>query len=217
MSPLPETTDVTVLDLLRKSGGMRVSELSQAMSVTATAVRQRLTRLMAQGWVRRSTIRLGRGRPSHSYELTDSGLRQTGSNFADLAVALWEEIRSLADPEVRRGLLQRLSRRLAEQYADEIEGNSVVEKMRSLVKMLAEREIPFEVEVQDGQLPVLKALGCPYTELAYKDRSVCSMERMLFAELLGEKLHLSDCRLDGANCCTFELSESTPLRTREAL
>ena len=50
MSPLPETTDVTVLDLLRKSGGMRVSELSQAMSVTATAVRQRLTRLMAQGW-----------------------------------------------------------------------------------------------------------------------------------------------------------------------
>jgi DeoR family suf operon transcriptional repressor len=203
---LPESSDVMVLDLLRKSGGMRVCELATAMQVTATAVRQRLTRLRAKEWVHRSAIRAGRGRPSHTYELTDAGRRQTGSNFADLAVALWEEIRSIADPEVRRGLLQRLSRRLADQYADQIEGDTITEKMHSLVKLLDDREISFEVDVQSGRLPVLKAVACPYTELAEKDRSVCSMERMLFAELLGTPLHLSDCRLDGANCCTFELS-----------
>jgi predicted ArsR family transcriptional regulator len=211
MSHLPETSDVTVLDLLRVRGGMRVRELSVAMGVTATAVRQRLTRLMAQGLIQRSTMPSSRGRPSHSYELTDEGRRQTGSNFSDLAVALWEEIRSIADPAVRRGLLQKLSTRLAEQYADQIEGNSTAEKMHSLVKMLAQRDVVFEVEVQDGRRPVLKAVGCPYTELAEKDRSVCSMERMLFAELLDEKLHLGDCRLDGANCCTFELSSSEVL------
>jgi hypothetical protein len=27
---------------------------------------------------------------------------------------------------------------------------------------------------------------------------------MLFSELLGEKVRLSECRLDGATCCRFE-------------
>jgi predicted ArsR family transcriptional regulator len=206
MSVDAELTDVTVLDLLRKTGGMRVRELSAAMGVTATAVRQRLTRLMARGLIQRSALPAGRGRPSHRYELTDKGRRQTGSNFADLAVALWQEIRTIKDAEVRRGLLQRLSKRLASQYAEHIEGETIEAKMNSLAALLAEREIPFDVDTSNGQLPVLRALGCPYTELAEQDRSICSMERMLFAELLGERLQLSACRLDGAHCCTFELS-----------
>ena len=203
---IPNPADAALLDVLRKLGDLRVDELCGHLQVTATAVRQRLTRLMNLGLVQRVAITKGRGRPSHRYALTDVGRRQTGSNFADLAMALWEEIRSIQEPDVRRGLMQRLSRRLATKYAEMIEGESTADKMESLARMLGERDIPFEVSQEDGQLPVLTAYGCPYTELAEQDRSVCSMERMLFAELLGENLKLSDCRLDGAHCCTFELS-----------
>jgi predicted ArsR family transcriptional regulator len=52
---------------------------------------------------------------------------------------------------------------------------------------------------------VLTALACPYPELADQDRSVCAMERMLFAEVLGESVRLSKCRLDGDTCCSFEV------------
>ena len=75
--------------------------------------------------------------------------------------------------------------------------------MESLAKLFRERQIPFEVE-RTNELPVLRATACPYPELAEQDRTVCSMERILFSELLGENVRLSNCRLDGHNCCTFE-------------
>ncbi len=202
-----QSSDSTVIDLLRRSGGMGIQELMGAMSVTATAVRQRLNRLMAAGMVQRSARSVGRGRPSHHYELTEKAARQTGSNFGDLASALWQELRSIQHADVRRGFLQRLSQRLATEYTDQMSGETSEQRMRSLAHLLKSRDIPFDVEMQPGQLPVLRALGCPYTELAEKDRSVCAMERMMFSELIGENLQLTGCRLDGGSCCTFELSQ----------
>ncbi|MBM4003474.1 MAG: MarR family transcriptional regulator [Planctomycetes bacterium] len=199
--------DVGLLDLLRKSGPLSVAELAQAMEVTATAVRQRLVRLMDQGCVRRSAIRAKRGRPSHRYELTPLGQRQTGANFADLAIALWQEIRAIKDPEVRRGLLERVSKRLAATYAAQIQGVTLEERMQSLASLFATRKIPLEVERRD-QLPVLHVLACPYPELAEQDAGICAMERLLFAELLGDRIRLDECRLDGARCCTFHRGEN---------
>jgi predicted ArsR family transcriptional regulator len=203
-------SDIAILDLLRKSESLSIADLASVMEVTATAVRQRLTRLMAQGYIDRETTRAGRGRPSHQYRLTAKGRRKTGSNFADLAIALWQEIRAIQDLEVRRGLLQRLAKRLVEAYSDQIEGESIEEKMESLAVLFGERKIPFTVTRGEDQLPILTALACPYPDLAEQDRTICSMEKILFSELLGKQVNLSQCRLDGESCCTFEVrSEGT--------
>ena len=82
------SSDVTILDLLRKRDALTVADLADAMQVTATAVRQRLNRLMANHYVERYASKAGRGRPSHYYTLTDAGRRKTGANFADLAIVL---------------------------------------------------------------------------------------------------------------------------------
>ena len=198
-------SDIAILDLLRKAESLGISELATAMQVTATAVRQRLTRLMAQGYIDRETTRAGRGRPSHQYRLTTKGRRKAGSNFGDLAIALWQEIRAIEDPDVRRGLLQRLASRLAEAYSEQIVGNTIEEKMESLASLFGERKIPFTVTREDDKLPILTALACPYPELAEQDRTICSMEKILFSQLLGEQITLGQCRLDGESCCTFEL------------
>ena len=75
--------------------------------------------------------------------------------------------------------------------------------MESLAEVFRQRQIPFEVD-RSRELPTLRAAACPYPDLAEQDRSVCSMERMLFSELVGENLRLTDSRLDGHSCCTFE-------------
>ena len=121
-------------------------------------------------------------------------------------MALWQEIRGIKDPDVRRGLLNRIAGRLADAYADQIHGHTTEEKMAALVEVFNQRQVPFEVD-RKGELPILTALACPYPDVAEHDHSVCAMERMLFAELLGEDLRLSQCRLDGATCCTFEVKE----------
>ena len=202
MSSETATSDVGVLDILRKSGPASVAQLAAAMDVTATAVRQRLTRLLAQGDIERTTERTSRGRPVYRYGLTEKGRRRAGANFADLATALWDEMRAIRDPEVRRGLLARISNRMATLYAAQIRGSNLDERMESLADLFRERQIPFDVE-RSHELPVLHAHACPYPELAERDRSVCAMEKNLFSELLGQNVRLSNCRLDGHNCCTF--------------
>ena len=198
-------SDNVVIDLLRDHREMTVSALAAELNVTATAVRQRLNRLMSHQLVQRKAAVEGRGRPSHRYSLTSKGRRQVGSNFGDLAVALWDELRAIKDLEVRRGLLQRIAGRLANSYDGHVHGKSVVKKMKTVAALFDERNVPFSVDTT-AELPVLTAHACPYPELAEQDRSVCAMERLMISELLGEKLQLTECRLDGSPCCTFELT-----------
>ncbi len=205
MPTLSESSDAALLNLIRRSGGATVAELAEAAEVTPNAIRQRLTRLMAQGLIQRHEQRSGRGRPTHRYELTEKARRQAGSNFADLAVVMWRELRNVPDLQVRRGLLKRLAGKMAELYASDVRGTNLSERMESVAELFAERAVEFETE-QSAGLPVLNAVTCPYPELAEQDRTICSMERILFSELLGEPVTLSRCRLDGENCCTFQSS-----------
>lgn len=203
MSTISETSDTQMLDLLRRRGPLSITELASATEVTATAVRQRLNRLMAQGFVEREVSRSGRGRPGHRYSISEKARRQAGSNYTDLAMALWEMIRSVKDPEVRKGLLQRIAEAMARTYSDKVQGTTTAARMADLQGLFAERRVPLEVS-GDAELPVLRVMDCPYPELAEQDRGICAMEKMLFAQLVAAPLKLSQCRLEGHSCCQFE-------------
>jgi DeoR family transcriptional regulator, suf operon transcriptional repressor len=225
-----ESSDQGLIDLLRRHDALGISELVAAMQVTATAVRQRLNRLTANGIIERVTTHVPRGRPSHRYSLTEKGRRGSGNNFADLALVMWSEIREIKDPEVRSGLLQRLAKRMAANYATEIHGATSAERIDSIAEFFNSRNVPFQVEYveplpgddrasdqgradqsdlaknmhQTARLPILTALACPYPDLAEQDRGICALENMVLTELVGERVKLTDCRLDGASCCRFQ-------------
>ena len=204
MSMQSPTSDAGVLDLLRITGPLGVSELADAMEVTPTAVRQRLMRLLGQESIQRETTRRGRGRPRHRYWLTERGLRLTGSNFTDLAVTLWQEMRQSGDPELRREMLRRIARALASGYAGQIHGRTPAERMHSLAELLMQRRIPVTVE-GEGEQAVLTEYACPYPTLSDQDWDVCRMERMMFSELLGQDVQLTQCRLQGGGECRFQV------------
>ncbi|MBM4088601.1 MAG: transcriptional regulator [Planctomycetes bacterium] len=196
-------SDNSIVDLLRARESMTVSDLAGATEVTATAVRQRLNRLMARGDVERRAVKAGRGRPVHRYAITEQGRRRAGENLGDLAVALWKEVAAVADPGLRRGLMQRVSRRLADLYAAEMATFAVEDRWNQLASLFQKRQIPFEVR-RDGERPVLTAWSCPYPGLADSDRSICAMERRMLSRLLGARLRLRSCRLDGDRGCSYE-------------
>lgn len=197
-----ESADRELLDHLRRVESAGVSDLEAILGVTRTAVRQRLNRLMAEGLVQRAVEKQPRGRPSHRYSLTPKGERLAGDNYADLVEVLWQEVRAVEDPAVRRGLLKRLATRMAVFYADRVGSGALADRMRALCELMDEKEVPFEVD-ESGQLPVLTALACPYPDLAEHDRGVCAMERMMISEALGEPVHLTEYRLAGGVCCSF--------------
>jgi DeoR family transcriptional regulator, suf operon transcriptional repressor len=204
---MTESSDQTLLNFMRREGPVTIAALVAEMGVTATAVRQRLRRLTSQGLIERRTERKSRGRPNHRYLLTEKGERTAGTNFADMAIVLWEEIKSVEDPAIRRGLLKRIADRFVAKYRDRVVGERLDERMGALADVMRERDIPFVVN-KSNELPVLSALACPYPELAKMDRGVCTMEKLMLSEILGNNMRLSECRLDGASCCTFTPSIS---------
>jgi predicted ArsR family transcriptional regulator len=201
------SSDTAILDHLRRKPEATIADLADLLGVTATAVRQRLMRLMQHELVQRKSEAAGRGRPVHRYSLTALGLRSSGNNYGQLALALWDEVRAVKDQQVRQGLLARLAQRLAASYRSRIAGNTLSERMASLAGLMSGQDVPFERE-GSPELPVLTALACPYPDLAERDRGVCAMENMFISEVLGEGVRLSSCRLDGSNCCTFEAAST---------
>ncbi len=203
MSIETPNSDSDLMDLLRIAGPLSVTQLADAMEVTATAVRQRLTRLTHKTLIQREAVRAGRGRPKHRYWLTEKGMMSTGSNFTDLAIALWSELGQVEDDGRRRQMLRRIARTLAVGYAGKIQGSTAAERIRSLGELLAQRRIPVSVEAS-GKQTSLTTYACPYPSLAENDRNVCMMEKMLFSELLGGEVELTRCRLDGGTDCRFQ-------------
>jgi predicted ArsR family transcriptional regulator len=201
-----DNSDRPLLDLIRRRGPLTVTEMVSYLGVTATAVRNRLTRLLGSGMVERRVEHGGRGRPRHTYEASAEAHKRLGQNYADLAVVLWEEMmRTVEDRKLRRRLFGRITERLAELYRSKVTGDAWEGRLVQLGTILHDRGIEAEVIQREGdESPMLKQHSCPYFELAEVDHAVCAMERKMFEKILGRGLRLSQCRLDGHRSCDFE-------------
>lgn len=174
-----ESSDRELLDLIRRRGPLTVAEMGKHLCVTGTAVRNRLARLLATGLVERTFEHGARGRPRHRYQASVEAHKRLGQNYADLALALWEEMMaSLADRKLRRLLFTRITDRLAELYRTRITGQEWEGRLIQLSGLLHDRGIEAEV-ARDGSGPdlILRQHSCPYYELAESDPAICALEQ----------------------------------------
>ena len=209
---MSDSSDRELLDLIRRRGPLTVVEMADVLGVTATAIRNRLTRLLATGLVERRAEHAGRGRPRHRYQASVEAHKRLGQNYADLAVVLWEEMmRTVEDRKLRRVLFARITDRLAELYRTRVTGEGW-EGPAGPVRLRPARP-GGRGRGRRGTTPacpVLRQHSCPYYELAEVDRAICALERKMFEKVLGRGLRLSQCRLDGDRSCDFE-AKSPPL------
>lgn len=201
--------DQAVLQLLQQQGRATIQDLCEAMSVTATAVRQRLNRLQDVGLIYRETIRTSRGRPHHAYVLTDAGRQQLGDNYAELAILLWDELRQIEEPAIRHRVLSKVEEQLSRRYGAAVTGTTVEQRFEQLRNVLLEKGFRVEVAVHNG-LPVLREQHCPYHKLAVGDADICAMEQRVFERVLGVSLTLTQSCRNGYGCCEFHLTEPKP-------
>ncbi len=196
------TADADVLNLLADGGPLVISDIVQQFAVTRTAVHERLLRLMGEGLVNRELVRGGRGRPSYRYGLSRKARKLAGNNFADLASVLWQEVLCIEDSPHRQRVIGRIAGALKNLYADAIYGTTLKARMESLRELLDKRRVRCDVDTHGG-VPTFTLRDCPYPDLAEVDSTICQIETMLFSQLLGDEIVLSQCRLDGHSCCQF--------------
>jgi predicted ArsR family transcriptional regulator len=197
-----EHDDEQFLLSLQRLGKVTIQDLCTAAGVTATAVRLRLSRLQSLGLVDRKTIRMGRGRPHHTYEITDLGRQQLGDNYSELARLLWSELQTIDEIEVRKRVTGRIRDAMVRQYGARVQGTVLSDRFAELGVALSDRG--FSVEVgSDANLPILRENHCPYHDLAQHDPGICELEQQVFEQVLGVPLTLSSCCRDGHHCCEF--------------
>lgn len=180
-----------------------INEICEQEGVTATAVRQRLVRLQGLDLIERTQVKEGRGRPHYSYSVTSAGMQLLGDNYAELANILWEELKSIDNEELRCLLAARIQTALVQQYGRSVDAPSLQGRMEQLKLALEERGFIVEID-QTGPLPILREHNCPYHNIASGDASICELEQRVFERVLGTKMNLSGCCLDGHHCCEFE-------------
>jgi predicted ArsR family transcriptional regulator len=197
--------DRQFLDELHRLGGGTIQEICDDQGVTATAIRQRLSRLQGQALITRDAERFGRGRPRFVYHLTDAGHRALGENYSDLAMVLWNSIRNIEDDATRSLLLGNVQDEMIRRYGRSVVGKRISERFQELGQELGNRG--FQVEIDNsGDLPILRENSCPYWDLASTDPEICRLEQSVFEKILGTSVDLMKCSLDGENCCEFHVT-----------
>ena len=201
--PAVSDADRDLLVRLNKRNRAGVEDLCEDLGVTATAVRQRLGRLSDGGLVDRTPVNVGRGRPKHLYGLTAAGKRALGSNYQELADAMWSALSEVEDEAVRAFLFGRCRTPSSPATAGNRNGaGELADRLAGLRDAL--RVHGFEVELDDsGDRPVLREHHCPYLDISEDDPRICDLEQKVFERVLGTGVELTRCCRDGDACCEF--------------
>ena len=195
-----------ILKLLQQRGTLSIKDIEAALGVTATAVRQQLTALRAEDLVSSTTVREKRGRPRAVYGLTEKGQALFAQGYENLALVLLEELLEQAEPVLAKQLLRRVSTRLGQQYAEEMRGEVIADRLQELVDRLQEYGIISQVNEEDD-LFVLTEYGCPYYSVARQHREICDMEIEAMEQALGAEVTLCQSQLDGHHGCQFQVKK----------
>ena len=202
--------DQSFLEQLHRLCGGTVQEICESVGVTATAVRQRLSRLEGLGLVARETVRAGRGRPHHVYRVSDAGLRHLGENYRDLALVLWRALHKISDQTVRTAILGEIRDDFVRRYDRVASDGRLEDRIHQLQQELSNQGYDVEC-MDDGELPVLRENSCPYQDLASVDPSICEMETDVFSRILNADVSLTQCCLDGHSHCEFHVQETAEI------
>ena len=164
-----------IVRLLQKRGQASIKELELALGVTATAVREQLSHLIADGVVDAVRVRGDVGRPFYVYHLTDKAQEMFPKAYGTLARLLLEEVLVQHGPDAYTQLLERVGKRLEQEYAGVVMGREMEDRLYGLATLLVEQGFESEVtRTADGF--VLHAATCPYFAVVKEHREICEME-----------------------------------------
>ena len=193
-----------VLSTLQRQGSVTIKELEASLGVTATAVRQQITSLFADGYIQQEIERAGRGRPKHVYSLTPKGRSLFPHHYDEFTNSLLREILISEGPDKVQELLGRMGQRMAAQYEGQLAGLSSSERATKLTELLNAKGIMAELTFEPDGI-VFHEYTCPYYELARENRAICDMEEDMIAHAVKQPVALVSCTLDGHHGCQFKI------------
>ncbi len=194
-----------IIELLRRQRELSIAELSDAVAIAVPAVRRHLEILAGEGLVEYRSVKQPAGRPFFAYRLTEQARESPASGYARLLERMLMDAAAMPDNAGRAlldTLLERMSQHLAEEYRSRIHGETLEERVSSLIDALHSEGILERWERRDDGIHLLND-DCPYRRAAMAAHEVCDSERRAISLLLGEEVDQIGRMVDGHACCEY--------------
>lgn len=192
--------------LLENKAGMHIDGLTKCLNISRTAVQKYFLMLETEGLIRKHNRFKTQGRPSINYVLTSQGMAYFPKRYALFSEVLLRELKNEMGSDQLIGYMQKLGKKLANQYRSRFEGRSEEEQVNIMVDLM--QELGFHAIMHpdpDTSAVEINAHNCIYHDVAQQFHEICTLDQTLMAELLNKKVELHSCIAKGDGVCSFRM------------
>lgn len=197
-----KTTRDRILQTLLRQPRTTINGLASAVGINPISVRHHLTNLQVEGLVGTEEERHGVGRPRLVYFLTEAGMERFPTRYLRLTTRLLAQMKeSMPEPVVRK-LFTEMADGLAEEYAAQMKGLNMEERLNLAKSLLTEEGFTIEWEKTGGQYQIHE-ITCPYLQIGQSHPEVCTVDQILISKILAVPAEKVQCVLQGDAFCTY--------------
>lgn len=203
-----KNTREKILHNLLKKPGSTINELAEAVGINPISVRHHLNSLQADGLIEAQEERHGVGRPRLVYSLTEAGMEKFPTRYLRLTSRLLDQLKSSLPKPMINKLFSEMATSLAEEYAEQIQGLNMEDRLELIQDLLAEEGFTVEWEKSGSQYRIHE-ITCPYFQIGQEHPEVCTVDQTLISRMLAVPAEKIQCILDGEAHCTYVVQPET--------
>ncbi len=197
-----KSTRDRILQTLPRQPRTTINQLAVAVGINPISVRHHLTNLQVEGLVTAEEERHGVGRPRLVYFLTETGMERFPTRYLRLTTRLLAQMKETMPAPVVSKLFAEMADGLAHEYADQMTGMSMEERLELAKSLLTEEGFTVEWEKQGSQYHIHE-ITCPYLQVGQDHPEVCTVDQTLISKMLAVPAEMVECILKGDVHCTY--------------
>jgi DeoR family suf operon transcriptional repressor len=201
-----KSTKDKILQTLLRRPKITINELAEAVEINPISVRHHLTNLQMEGLIEAEEVRHGVGRPRLVYSLTQDGMERFPTKYLRLTTRLLTQMKETMPAPVVAKLFNQIAEDLASEYASQIQGLSMEERLEFVKELLAQEGFTVEWEKKDGMYQIHE-ISCPYYQIGVAHPEVCTVDQTLISKMLALPANKVQCILDGGSHCTYVVQQ----------
>lgn len=182
---------VAIFDLLKRSDGLSVGELSSALDMSYMGVKQYCIDLEKRGYLTTWRRAKETGRPELTYRLSAKGQLLFPQHSNELSMEILDAVRQLHGPTAAEKVLYQYFLKKSEGYVKRIKGKSLTERAASFAKLREAEGHCAQLDYDPRHGLRLTEYHSPLSELAKAYPSMAKMEEAMISRILQTPVHRS--------------------------
>lgn len=197
-----------ILQEIKKSQGLSVSELSDRIGLSYMGVKQHCVGMEEEGLLDRWRRPKGMGRPEIAYRLTSDAQDFFPTEYDAFTFEILDSVQQVYGPTAADKILFNIFKNRGNRFASKLSASTLPERARELAALRSEEGYMCEsvVDEKTGEC-LLVDYNSPILICMEKFVIMRELERQMLERVLGVKVQRKEERISGLYKCTFRLGE----------